>query len=146
MGRGRVTYLDASAIVAILASEVDGPELADRISATGTALYVSPLTLYEATVSLAAKLARETGLKNDAALIGRAQAAVSELIASIGAKEIAISPEIGRAALDAAKLYSKSVGHPAQLNFGDCFAYACAKAQRVPLLYKGNDFSETDLA
>jgi ribonuclease VapC len=139
-------YLDASAIVAILASEVDGPELSGRINAAGTALYVSPLTLYEATVSLAAKLARETGLKNDAALIGRAQAAVSELIASIGAEEIAISPDIGRAALDAAKLYSKAVGHPAQLNFGDCFAYACAKAQRVPLLYKGKDFSKTDLA
>jgi ribonuclease VapC len=139
-------YLDASAIVAILASEVDGPELLDRIETAGTALYVSPLTLYEATVSLAAKLARETGLKNDAALIGRAQAAVSELIASIGAEEIAISPDIGRVALDAAKLYGKPVGHPAQLNFGDCFAYACAKAYRVPLLYKGKDFSETDLA
>jgi ribonuclease VapC len=139
-------YLDASAIVAILGGELDGPELSGRINAGGTALYVSPLTLYEATGSLTAKLARETGLKNDAALIGRAQAAISEFIASVGAKEIAISPEIGRAALDAAKRYGKSVGHPAQLNFGDCFAYACARSQNVPLLHKGEDFSETDLA
>lgn len=139
-------YLDASAIVAILASEVDGPELSDRINAARTPLYVSPLTQYEATISLAAQLARETGLKNDATLIERAQAAVSQLIASIGAEEIAISPEIGQAALDVAKLYGKPVGHPAQLNFGDCFAYACAKAKRVPLLYKGKDLSETDLA
>ncbi|RDJ27097.1 type II toxin-antitoxin system VapC family toxin [Bosea caraganae] len=139
-------YLDASAIVAILASEPDGLELSRQINGYERALYVSPLTLYEATMSLAAKLARETGMRNDAALIGRAQQAVSELVASIGAEEIQVSPEIGRAALGAAKLYGKSVGHPAQLNFGDCFAYACAKAKSVPLLYKGKDFSETDLA
>ncbi|MBR0924530.1 type II toxin-antitoxin system VapC family toxin, partial [Bradyrhizobium diazoefficiens] len=41
--------------------------------------------------------------------------------------------------------YSRLVDHPAQLNFGDCFAYACAKAYRIPLLYKGNDFAQTDL-
>lgn len=36
--------------------------------------------------------------------------------------------------------------HPAKLNFGDCFAYALAKASGEPLLYKGDDFSHTDLA
>ncbi len=36
--------------------------------------------------------------------------------------------------------------HPAALNMGDCFAYACAKALAVPLLYKGDDFAQTDLA
>ncbi len=40
----------------------------------------------------------------------------------------------------------EAVGHKADLNFGDCFAYACAKAHRLSLLYKGNDFSQTDLA
>ena len=35
--------------------------------------------------------------------------------------------------------------HPARLNFGDCFAYALAKAEREPLLFKGNDFSQTDI-
>lgn len=139
-------YLDASAIVAILAREPDSRELSNRINGAETAFCVSPLTLYEATLSLAAKLARETGLRNDARLITRAQQAVSEFVSSISAEEIVISPDIGRTALDAAKLYGKSVGHPAQLNFGDCFAYACAKERRVPLLYKGNDFSETDLA
>lgn len=139
-------YLDASAIVAILAREADGPALSSRITGTSLALCVSPLTVYEATMSLAAKLARETGLRNDAALISRTGQAVAEFVASIGAQEISISSEIGRAALGAAKHYGKAVGHPAQLNFGDCFAYACAKAQRVPLLYKGSDFGKTDLA
>ena len=35
--------------------------------------------------------------------------------------------------------------HPARLNLGDCFAYACARAYRAPLLYKGGDFVETDV-
>jgi ribonuclease VapC len=36
--------------------------------------------------------------------------------------------------------------HPAALNFGDCFAYALAKATGEPLLFKGNDFARTDIA
>ena len=35
--------------------------------------------------------------------------------------------------------------HPARLNFGDCFAYALAKARQEPLLFKGEDFSKTDI-
>ena len=42
--------------------------------------------------------------------------------------------------------YGKGRGHPARLNLGDCFAYAMAKQHGVPLLYKGDDFSQTDLA
>jgi ribonuclease VapC len=36
--------------------------------------------------------------------------------------------------------------HPAALNFGDCFSYALAASTRQPLLFKGNDFSRTDIA
>ncbi len=42
--------------------------------------------------------------------------------------------------------YGKGRRHPAQLNFGDTFAYALAKAQGLPLLFKGNDFARTDVA
>ncbi len=42
-------------------------------------------------------------------------------------------------------LYGKGRGHPAQLNFGDCMAYAIAKRENVPLLYKGEDFARTDI-
>ncbi len=35
--------------------------------------------------------------------------------------------------------------HPARLNFGDCFSYALAKQSGEPLLFKGNDFSQTDI-
>jgi ribonuclease VapC len=41
--------------------------------------------------------------------------------------------------------FGKGSGHPAQLNFGDCFAYALAKEMGEPLLFKGNDFSKTDI-
>jgi ribonuclease VapC len=61
-------------------------------------------------------------------------------------KEVAITPEIGRRALAAGAIYGKGVGHRADLNFGDCFAYACAKQLGVPLIYKGKDFAHTDIA
>jgi ribonuclease VapC len=139
-------YLDASAIVAILAQEDDAALHALKIELAQTPFFISPATLYEAVLSLAAIAAKHTRTPVTADRIERAQATVAEFVRSVGAEEIAISPEIGHKAIDAAKLYGKSVGHPARLNLGDCFAYACAKVQRVQLLYKGNDFSETDLA
>ena len=53
---------------------------------------------------------------------------------------------MGAEAIRALSVYGKMVGHPAQLNMGDALSYACAKAFHVPLLYKGDDFSKTDLA
>jgi ribonuclease VapC len=56
----------------------------------------------------------------------------------------------GAAEMDAAYAafvaYGKGNGHPAALNFGDVFSYALAKTRGLPLLYKGRDFSETDIA
>lgn len=69
-----------------------------------------------------------------------------ELLADLKAVRMAITPEIGEKAVAAMAKYGKGRGHPAQLNFGDCFSYAMAKAADVPLLYVGADFSRTDLA
>jgi ribonuclease VapC len=41
--------------------------------------------------------------------------------------------------------YGKGSGHPASLNFGDCFSYALARCKRDPILFKGTDFIHTDL-
>jgi ribonuclease VapC len=49
------------------------------------------------------------------------------------------------AAYAAFLIFGKGTGHPAELNFGDVFSYALAKVRNLPLLYKGNDFAETDL-
>ena len=59
---------------------------------------------------------------------------------------VGITPADGDAALEAFARYGKGRGHPAQLNLADCFAYAVAKNQGVALLFKGDDFSRTDLA
>jgi len=50
--------------------------------------------------------------------------------------------ELGRRAY---QLFGKGSGHPAALNFGDCFAYALARATGEPLLFKGDDFAHTDV-
>jgi len=50
-----------------------------------------------------------------------------------------------RIAREAFRDFGKGSGHPARLNFGDCFAYALAKASGEPLLFKGDDFSHTDV-
>jgi ribonuclease VapC len=57
----------------------------------------------------------------------------------------AVTFEQARIAREAYKDFGKGSGHPAQLNFGDCFAYALAKAMNEPILYKGEDFKHTDL-
>jgi ribonuclease VapC len=48
-------------------------------------------------------------------------------------------------AREAYRDFGKGSGHPAQLNFGDCFAYALAKDMNEPLLFKGEDFRRTDI-
>ena len=57
---------------------------------------------------------------------------------------IDFTPEHAEQAREAWHMYGWK-RHPAQLNMGDCFAYACARAQGAPLLFKGEDFSKTDV-
>lgn len=67
------------------------------------------------------------------------------LAAEIGMTMVTIGSREADAAFDAFLKYGKG-RHPAGLNMGDCFAYACARANRARLLYKGDDFARTDLA
>ena len=57
-----------------------------------------------------------------------------------------VTEEQARIARDAYRDFGKGSGHPARLNYGDCFAYALAKATGEPLLFKGDDFTHTDIA
>ncbi|HEV2552898.1 MAG TPA: type II toxin-antitoxin system VapC family toxin [Bosea sp. (in: a-proteobacteria)] len=141
-----MTYLDASVIVAILGRESDRETLLARLEASPRPFLVSPTGVFEAVISLAAKKARDSRQVLDAGLITAAQASVAQFIADIGATEVTVTPAIGQAAIEAAKRYGRAVGSPAALNFGDCFAYACAKEHGAALLYKGGDFAQTDLA
>lgn len=107
------------------------------IEAAETPLSISPLAIYEATSVLAS---RQRISVSDARRI------VLHFAQLVGATNLSITPEIGEIALSALARYGKGRGHPAQLNFGDCFSYACAKFADVPLLYVGSDFAHTDLA
>ncbi len=65
-----------------------------------------------------------------------------ELAAELGES---VTLEQAAIAREAYRRYGRGTGHPAALNFGDCFAYAPASATGEPLLFKGNDFTATDI-
>ena len=129
-------FVDASALIAILLREPEADDLSERLQAAASR-YTSPVALFETVAAIMRKLAASHLVADNhvQALLGTAEITV-----------VPITDEIGRAALDAFDRYGKGRGHPAQLNLGDCFAYACARVLGVPLLYKGDDFSRTDLA
>lgn len=141
-------FLDASAIIAIISEEADAHRLLNRVEAAEK-LYFSPSSSFEAIVGIARrKSVAENGdqVPTPPALIEQCQTIVLGFLAELKAVEIPLDTKIRELAVKAAREYGRYVGHPAKLNFGDCFSYACAKAYRVPLLYKGNDFAQTDLA
>lgn len=141
-------FLDASAIVSILLVEPDSHELEEQIERHSGAFFFSQISRYESVMAIAR--AKSTAKRNKPPFskseIEAARSAVDDVLKALGAREIGIQGDIGTKALTAAMTYGKGTGHKAGLNMGDCFAYACAKAYRVPLLYKGDDFSQTDLA
>lgn len=67
-----------------------------------------------------------------------------DLIGAFGLQVIDWTDAHAELAIDAFLRFGRG-RHPAALNFGDCMAYALAKALDAPLLYKGNDFSQTDI-
>jgi ribonuclease VapC len=127
-------FIDTSVIVAILSKEPDATEFANKIEAAQCC--TSALVILEAAMILSTKLGIDP-----VAVEHRIQDLMDEA-------RITIAPMDARTASLAIKAfadYGKGRGHPAQLNLADCLSYACAKAQSIPLLYKGKDFSRTDL-
>ncbi len=70
---------------------------------------------------------------------------VDALVRSMRLTIEAVTLEQARLGRDGYRTYGRGTGHQAQLNFGDCFAYALAMAMEEPLLYKGDDFVHTDI-
>ncbi|CCV12666.1 type II toxin-antitoxin system VapC family toxin [Mesorhizobium sp. STM 4661] len=141
-------FLGASVVIAIILNEPGSDRLLRKVE-SAEKLYFSPSSAFEAIVGIARrKSVAKSGdqAPTPPALIDQCQTIVMGFLAELKAVEIAIDTAIRELAVKAARDYGRYVGHPAKLNFGDCFSYACAKAYRVPLLYKGNDFSQTDLA
>lgn len=127
-------FVDASAIVAMMTNESDAAALSERLAAAG-ARTTSAMALWEASVAYS----RISGLQPKDAL-----REVEAYIRPLDIAVTAIGPPITAAAVEAYQRFGKG-RHPAALNFGDCFAYACARQLGMPLLYKGDDFSQTDI-
>ncbi|WP_370568487.1 type II toxin-antitoxin system VapC family toxin [Methylocystis sp. Sn-Cys] len=138
-------FLDASAVIAILNREPDSERLITAIEEARGQLNISPISTFESVLGLARARIGAPARRSAAEDLRLATASVREFIRANDIREISISPEIGQGAILAAATYGKAVGHPADLNFGDCFAYSCAKALGATLLYKGDDFTKTDL-
>ena len=130
-----MTFVDASAIVAILTREADADELANALDAARSPI-TSPVAVFEATLGVCRKRH---------ASVAEAREDVSDFLRTAGVLTVPITENEVDAALDAFSRYGKGRGHPAQLNMGDCFAYAGARTHRTALLFKGEDFDKTDI-
>lgn len=127
-------FIDASALIAIVSREDDWPILTAKLDAA-VVCFVSPLSVWESIRGVSRKFAMP---------IEEAERVVRDFVQANQATMTVINSEIGDEAMRANRMFGKG-RHPAALNFGDCFAYACAKKLGVPLLAKGNDFPQTDI-
>jgi ribonuclease VapC len=127
-------FIDASALTAILAGEAHATELVGRMQ-RGRPLRTSPIAVWETTVAIA----RIFNLP-----VAAATQTVFDYLREAGMELVAVPPQAAAIALDAFDRYGKG-RHPAQLNMGDCFAYACARHFGEPLMFKGGDFALTDI-
>ena len=128
-------FVDASAMVAVIAGEEERSDFIERLR-TAAALLWSPMSCWEAVSALQNTYKQPVDL---------ARARLQEFAGDFALSLVMIGADELRTALDAYQAYGKG-RHRAQLNFGDCFAYACAKTNNARLLYKGEDFAHTDLA
>ena len=128
-------FVDAAAIVAILTREPEADLLADALEAASAPI-TSPIAMFEAVLGVCRKRH---------ASIAEAQADVLEFLSAASVQVVDISTRDAATALDAFARYGKGSGHPAELNLGDCFAYASARNAGLSLLFKGEDFSKTDI-
>ncbi|WP_407518930.1 type II toxin-antitoxin system VapC family toxin [Methylobacterium oryzisoli] len=129
-------FIDASALVAILLREAGHADLEQRLHDASVRL-TSGIAIFEAVQAIA----RETRLP-----LQDVQRLLNAFMSEAGIEVVPIAGEETRSALDACQRFGKGRGHPARLNLGDCFAYACATTRGVPLLFVGNDFVHTDVA
>ena len=128
-------YVDASAIVAILTREPDADALADALDGARAPI-TSAVAVFESVLGVCRKRH---------ASVAEAREDVREFLEAAKIRMVAITSEEADAALDAFARYGKGRGHPARLNMGDCFAYAVAKNHHASLLFKGDDFTQTDI-
>jgi ribonuclease VapC len=126
--------IDASALVALVRNEPDADRFFRALSDTREPKRISLANWLEAVIVI------------DGSKSPIASRRFDEAVAEAGIVIEPVTPQHADIARAAYRDFGKGSGHPAGLNFGDCFAYALAKSMREPLLFKGDDFSRTDIA
>jgi ribonuclease VapC len=124
--------VDTSAIVAILRAESEAPLFAEAL-AGAKIRRVSAVNYVEAAAVI------------DGSRDPIASRRFDDFFREASLSIEAVTAEQALIAREAYRDFGKGSGHPARLNFGDCFSYALAKAKNEPLLFKGQDFKHTDL-
>jgi ribonuclease VapC len=123
--------IDSSALIAVLRREPEEQEFLNAIKLASSRLLSASTRVETGIVALG--LAGEVGLEQ-----------VDALLETLRVETVPLSADHARLAIDAFRHFGKG-RHPAGLNFGDCFSYALAKATGEPLLFKGDDFAQTDI-
>ena len=123
--------IDTSVLIALLNVEPESARLAVAIETDATRL-ISAATVVEAGMVIESRYGSVGGRELDL-LMAKASLSIQ-----------AVTVEQAEMAREAWRRFGKG-RHPASLNFGDCFSYALAKATGEPLLFKGNDFTHTDI-
>jgi len=123
--------IDTSVLIALLHVEPEAARLAVAIETDATRL-ISAATVVEAGLVIESRYGSVGGRELDL-LMARASLSIE-----------AVTAEQAEIAREAWRRFGKG-RHAAGLNFGDCFSYALAKATDEPLLFKGNDFTHTDI-
>jgi ribonuclease VapC len=121
--------VDTSALLAVLLQEDDALDFAAAMETTN-ALRISAASLVEAFAVV------------DRRSLGRL---LDAMIQENGFRIEPVTDRQARIAADALRRFGRGTGHPARLNFGDSFPYALAADMNEPLLFKGDDFSRTDV-
>jgi ribonuclease VapC len=124
--------VDASALIALLRAEEDAPRFARALASRAEPKRLSAANFLEAAIVI------------DGSRDPIASRRLDELIDKAGIEIAPVTVEQAAIARAAYRDFGKGL-HPAGLNLGDCFAYALAKATGEPLLFKGSDFTQTDL-
>jgi ribonuclease VapC len=128
-------FVDASAMISMMTGESEANGLADRLGAERLRL-CSAISVWETIAGLC---------RTHTFSVPSARAVVQSFIESNDLRCVGIGEREFELAAQAYAEFGKG-RHRAALNMGDCFAYACAKANRARLLFKGDDFSKTDIA
>jgi len=124
--------IDSSALIALLLAEPETEQFVLAIAAASDRL-VSAGSYLETAIVITARSGPA------------AQEKLDQLIADLSIDIVPFSRDQALLGIAAFEQYGRGTGHPAGLNYGDCFTYALAKLTGQPVLFKGNDFSQTDL-